>query len=169
MSAGGGASELPELFSRDPWRTDALDLFVGQCLTSGSVWMHPRTSDGIPNIDRVLERGPDGIGVCARIYEIADQSLHTFWLEIKRDAATDRIMWWLYFDVIETSKRRAQNAVQSHDRAEDINWRASLSGEATVQAGALTIVESSTQVELQEMPDRKPPKLQRQRRSRSAR
>lgn len=161
---GRGTPELPELFSRDPWRTDALDLFVGRCLTSGGVWMHPRTSDGIPNIDRVLERGPDGIGVCARIYEIADQSLHTFWLEIKRDAATEQILWWLYFDVIETSKRRAQNAVWNHDRAEDINWRATLSGEATVKEGVLMIVASSTQVSLQEMPDHEPSKHQRHRR-----
>jgi hypothetical protein len=130
--------------------------------------MHPRISDGIPNIDRVLDRGPDGIGVCARIYEIADQSLHTFWLEIKRDAATEQILWWLYFDVIETSKRRAQNAVQNHDRAEDVNWRAALSGEATMQEGVLTIIVSSTQVSLQELPDHEPSNVQRRRRSRSA-
>jgi hypothetical protein len=143
-----GMPELPELFSRVPWRTDALDLFVGQCLTSAGVWTHPRTSDGIPSIDRVFDRGPDGIGVCARIYEIDDQSLHTFWLEIKRDAAAGQILWSLYFDVIEASKRRAQNAVQNHDRAEDINWRATLSGKAIVEEGVLTIVASSTQLSL---------------------
>jgi hypothetical protein len=75
---------LPELFSRDPWRTDALDVFVGTCLTNGGIWDHPRTSDGISNIDRVFERGSDGIGVCARISKIADQSIHTFWLDTAR-------------------------------------------------------------------------------------
>ena len=36
-----GTADIPELFSRDPWRTDALDLFVGACLTSGGIWSHP--------------------------------------------------------------------------------------------------------------------------------
>jgi hypothetical protein len=40
----------------------------------------------ITSIERVFERGSDGIGVCARIWEIDDQSLHQFWLEIKREA-----------------------------------------------------------------------------------
>lgn len=51
---GRSTPKLPQLFSGDPRRTDALDLFVGQCLTSGDVWTHPRTSDGIPNIDQRL-------------------------------------------------------------------------------------------------------------------
>ena len=80
-----------QLFSLDPRRTDALDLFVSTCLASGGVWDHFRTSDGIAYIDRVFDRGSEGIGVCARIYEIDDQSLHTFWLELKRD--NDRIRW----------------------------------------------------------------------------
>ena len=145
-------TELPELFSRDPWRTDALDRFVGECLTSGGIWIHPRTSDGIPNIYRVLDRGPGGIGVCGRIYEIADQSLHTFWLEIQRDASTGQILWWLYFDVVATTKRRAETAVHSHDRPEDISWRAALFGEATLNEGGVAVVEASTRVTLQELP-----------------
>lgn len=158
---GRGTSGLLELFSRAPWRTDALDLFVGQCLTSGGVWTHPRTSDGIPNIDRVLDRGADGIGVCARIYEIDDQSLHTFWLEIKRDAATERIQWWLYFDIIASSHRRAQDAILNADRPEDINWRATLSGEATMNESVLMVVASSTQVSLQETSNHELSELQR--------
>jgi len=97
---------LPQLFSRAPWRTDALDLFVGRCLTSGGIWSHPRTSDGIPSIERVFDRGPDALGVCARIYEIDDQSLHTFWLEIKPDPDNARFTWSLYFDVTSLRARR---------------------------------------------------------------
>ena len=63
-------TRIPELFSREPWRSDALDLFVGRCLTSGGIWTDPRTSDGISSIERVFERGADAIGVCARIWEI---------------------------------------------------------------------------------------------------
>lgn len=57
-NAASHPAGVPELFSRDPWRTDALDGFVGSCLTSGGIWSHPRTSDGIPSIERVFERGP---------------------------------------------------------------------------------------------------------------
>jgi hypothetical protein len=161
-----GTVDLPELFSRDPWGTDALDLFVGRCLTSGGIWSDPRTSDGIPSIVRVLERGSEGLGVCARIYEIDDQSLHTFWLEIKRDAVNARIAWFLYFDVIETSKRRAENAVNSHDQPEDIEWRAKVSGEATAQDGVLMPVPGSTRVVVQDTPAVEPPEKDRRRRGR---
>lgn len=133
---------LPQLFSLDPLRTDALDRFVSTCLASGGVWDHPRQSDGISNIDRVFERGPEGIGVCARIYEIDDQSLHTFWLEIRRDVKG--ITWSLHFDVVETSARRAYNAVHDHDRADDIEWRVRLTGDANIVDGVLVVVDEST-------------------------
>ncbi len=136
------SSHLPQLFSLDPLHTEALDLFVSTCLASGGVWNRPRKSDGISSIDRVFECGPEGIGVCARIYEVDDQSLHTFWLEIHRDV--DGIRWSLSFDVIETSPRRAYNAVHNHDRAEDIEWQARLTGDAIVVDGVLLIVEEST-------------------------
>jgi hypothetical protein len=145
-----GPTRLPELFSREPWRTDALDLFVGRCLTSAGIWEHPRTSDGITSIERVFERGCGGIGICARIWEIDDQSLHQFWLEIRREADSDHIAWSLYFDVIESSRRRALDAVHNHDSADSIEWRAKLAGRATVVDGVLTIVPGSTHVTMQD-------------------
>src|SRR5262245_37913787 len=162
MTAG-----LPELFSRDPLSTDALDLFVGTCLTDGGIWDRPRMSDGISNIDRVFERGSDGIGVCARIWEIDDQSVHTFWLEVKRDAVNARIAWSLYFDVIEISPRRARDAVHNYDRAEDIEWLATLTGEATVIDGVLTIVEGSTRALVRDMPAQEAPPNEERRRRRT--
>ncbi len=161
-----GTADIPELFSRDPWRTDALDEFVGACLTSGGIWSHPRTSDGIPSIVRVLERGSESLGVCARIYEIDDQSLHTFWLELKRDAVNSRIAWFLYFDLIAPSRRREETAINSHDQPEDIEWRAKLSGEATTQDGVLTPVPGSTRVVVQDMPAIESPERDRRRRGR---
>jgi hypothetical protein len=160
----GPPIHLPQLFSLDPFRTDALDLFVSTCLASGRVWDRPRKSDGISNIDRVFERGPDGIGVCARIYEIDDQSLHTFWLEIKRDV--DGITWSLHFDVIETSTRRAYDAVHSRDRAEDIDWRARLTGDAIVVDGVLLVVEESTSASVLEPPEAASPTAHKDRRPR---
>jgi hypothetical protein len=112
----------------------------------------------------VFDRGAEGIGVCARIYEIDDQSLHTFWLEVKRDV--DRISWSLYFDPIATSPRRAYNAVHNHDRPEDIEWRATLSGEAMVVDGALFVVDGSTSASVLDVPQAPPPGSRQPRRRR---
>ncbi|MBA3395361.1 MAG: hypothetical protein H0T89_22115 [Deltaproteobacteria bacterium] len=109
----------------------------------------------------MLERGAEGVGVCARIYEIDDQSLHTFWLEIKRDAVNARVAWFLYFDVVETSRRRAEDAVNRHDHPEDIEWRAKLFGEATTHDGVLMPVPGSTRVLVQDMPAVEPPEQDR--------
>lgn len=113
-------------------------MFVGTCLTAGGIWSHPRTSDGIPTIVRNVARGPDALGICAYIHEIADQSLHAFWLELRGKG--ERVAWALYFDVIETSPRRARNALDNHAHPDAIEWRVTLTGEATVEDGVLTPV-----------------------------
>ena len=143
--------DLQSLLSHEPGRTDALDWFIGSCLYDGGIWESPRTSDGVHSI-RVLEHAADELRVCGRIWEIA-QSLQTFWLELKRDGAGDRFAWLLYFDVIETSACRARNAHVSHDNPEDVEWRAKLVGEASVQDNKLTIVRGSTRVEVRGIPD----------------
>jgi hypothetical protein len=135
------STPLSHLISLDPRDTDALDMFVSTCLACGGVWESFRTSDGIAYIDRVFDRGPEGIGVCARIYEIVDQSLHTFWLEIQRHA--DQINWSLYFDPIGESPRD-YTAAHGRDRADEFEWRATLTGEARVVDGTLMVVEDST-------------------------
>jgi hypothetical protein len=140
--------DLQALFSLAPGRADALDSFIGSCLYDGGIWESTRTSDGIHST-RVLEHASDELRVCGRIWEI-DQSLHTFWLELKRDGSGDRFAWSLYFDVIETSARRARNAHESHDNAEDLEWRAKVVGEAAVQDDKLMIIPGSTRVEVRE-------------------
>jgi hypothetical protein len=90
--------------------------------------------------------------------------LYTFRLEIGRDV--ERITWSLYFDVIETSRRRAFNAVHNHDRPEDIEWRARLTGEAIVVDGALLVVEESTLASVLDVPKAPPPAAHRDRRRR---
>jgi len=157
--------DLQSLLSLEPGRTDALDWFIGSCLYDGGIWQSPRTSDGIHSI-RVLEHASDELRVCGRIWEI-DQSLHTFWLELKRDGDGDRFAWFLYFDVIETSARRARNAHDSHDKPEDVEWRAKVVGEATIQGDKLTIVPSSTRVLVQDMPDPEPAEQEERHRPRS--
>ena len=47
---------------------------------------------------------------------------------------------------------RDYKAVQDHDRAEDVAWRATLSGEAMVVDGALFVVDGSTQASVRDTP-----------------
>lgn len=138
--------DLETLLPVDPAPPDALDLFVSTCLFEGGVWDDPRTSDGIPGIARVLEHAPDRLRLRAQIYEIDDQSLHWFWLELERDAPGYRVTWHLYFDVVASSPRKARNAIDTYERAEDIEWRVRLAGEAEVRDGALTVVPGSARV-----------------------
>ena len=158
-------ADLIALLPLEPGRTDALDWFIGSCLYAGCVWDSLRTSDGIQRIERVLERSQDKLRVSGRIYEI-DQTLHPFWLELKRDGEADGFVWCLYFDIAEASARRVESALTIHEGGEDMDWRAKLFGEATVEDGALTIVSGSTRVLVRDMPEPEPSKQQRPRRPR---
>jgi hypothetical protein len=146
------AASLEVLLPFEPGRTDVLDWFIGSCLSAGGLWDSPRTSDGIDAVHRVFERAPDVVRVCGRIWHIA-QTLHTFWLEVVRDSEQDRFGWFLYFDVAETSARRARNALDNHEIPDDIEWHSKLAGEAGVQDDALVIIPGSTRVLVRDMPD----------------
>lgn len=135
--------DLAASFPVEGGRTDALDAFVSACLCDAGVWATPRESDGIPTVDRVLERGPARLRVCARIYTI-DQTLHPFWLEVERDPSGERATWILYLDVVERSERQAQRALATCDRPEDLAWRVILAGEAAPLGGSLRPVPGST-------------------------
>jgi len=150
------AVDLATLLALEPGKTDALEWFVGSCLFEGGVWDSPRISDGIHSIDQVFERGADALRVRGRVWEIVDQTLHTFWLETKRDGTGDRFAWIVYFDVAETSARRVETVLNSHHKAEEIEWRATLAGEATVQDSKLVIIPDSTRALIRDMPEAKP-------------
>lgn len=158
------AADLLALISVELGRTHALDWFIGSCLCEGGIWDHPRTSDGISAI-RVLERGPDTLHVAGHIWEI-NQSVHTFWLELKRADVPDRFGWVLHFDVIETSARRARDALSNHENADEIEWRAKLEGEAIVQDDKLAIVPGTTRVDVQDLTEPEPSSQGKWRRSR---
>lgn len=158
--------DLAALVSVDPVRAQALDWFIGSCLSEGGIWESPRTSDGLHAIVRVLERGPDALRVCGRVYQI-DQTIHAFWLELHRDGVEDRFSWFLCFDIAEPSARRTKNALDNHDRFEEIEWRVKLAGEAVVDDGSLTILPGSTRVLVRDMPTPElPMKLRRRTRGR---
>jgi len=155
-------TDLAALLSVDPGPQAALDWFIGSCLYEANVWESPRTSDGLHSIARVLERGPDCLNVCGRIWTI-DQTIHAFWLQVRRDGTDDRYSWFLAFEVAYASSRKAENALDNHDRPEDIEWHARISGEATVEDGALAIVPDSTRVIIRDMPEPEPAKELRRR------
>jgi len=134
-----------------PGQTEALDRFVSTCLADAGLWESPRTSDGVQDIERVLERSPQRLRVCGRIWSI-DQVLHTFWLELQQEAAHGQMTWFLYFDIATSSPRRARNAVHDHDRPEDIDWFATLAGEAAIRDGMLLPVPGSTRSVVRDMP-----------------
>src|SRR5262249_21275634 len=96
-------------------------------LAESGVWDSPRISDGIEHL-RVARAAPDRLRVCGRIFEIDDQSLHSFWLDLERDPSRTGASWTLCFDVIASSPRRIHNAVDTFCRAEDIEWRIRLEG-----------------------------------------
>lgn len=158
---------LLALISVELGHTDALDWFLASCLCEGGIWDRPRTSDGISAI-RVLERGPDTLRVAGHIWEI-NQSLHAFRLELERTDLADRFGWVLHFDVIETSARRARDALSNHQSAAEIEWRAKLEGDAIVIDDTLTIVAGSTRVLVQDIPQLEPVEQQLHRRGRRAR
>ncbi|HMG55180.1 MAG TPA: hypothetical protein VK601_16905 [Kofleriaceae bacterium] len=145
------SADLTTLILLEAGHTDALDAFVSSCLFDGCVWTSPRESDGIPNIERVLERTSDRLRLCGRIYNI-DQTLHPFWLELSRDVSGPSATWILYFDVVESSARRACNALTSCDKAADIEWRVVLAGAASIHEEALVVVTGSTRALVRDRP-----------------
>ena len=140
-----------------------LDWFVGHCLTDSDVWDRGRTSDGINSFGRVFEHDHDGVCLWGRIWELAHQTLHTFWLEVKRDGTGDRFAWFLYLDVAEGSARRQQAALDRHDDAEDIQWRVKIAGEAIVRDARLATVDGSMRVAFRDFPEAEPDRRRRRR------
>lgn len=113
-----------------------LEWFLGLCLSSeGGVWDGPRVSDGIEYL-RVVEHEPERMRVCGRVWEIHDQSLHSFWLEVAR-TSDDGFSWTVHYDPVASSLRRAHNAVHVLEEADGIEWRLTLEGRAELRDGAL--------------------------------
>lgn len=118
--------DLRGVFSNEREAIDGLDLFISHRLFEAGVWKSPRTSDGITRV-RVVESEPERMSICGRIYSI-DQELHSFWLDLERDALGDFVSWALFFDVVADSPRRARDAIDCYDHANEIDWRVTLTG-----------------------------------------
>jgi hypothetical protein len=122
---------LDELFSLDKASDPAavVEHFVARFLTERGVWSRPRESDGV-EFCRVVECGATRARISGRIYSVSDQVLHSFWLDVERDAAEpQRATWTLHFDVdgASTSARLARNAAHLDDPGQ-VDWTYTLTG-----------------------------------------
>ena len=109
--------DLRGVFSNERESIDALDLFVSDRLFEAGVWESPRTSDGIVQV-RIVESEPERMSIGGRIYSI-DQELHSFWLDLEREAVGSSVRWALFFDVVADSARRARDAIDCYDHANE--------------------------------------------------
>jgi hypothetical protein len=138
--------------------TARLDWFVGSCLTESGVWDFGRTSDGINGFGHVFEPDHDSVSLWGRVWEVTRQTLHVFWLEVKREGADDRFAWFLYLDVTESSARRQQAPLDRHDNTEDLEWRVKIEGEAIVRDGRLAVVPDSMRAQIRDIEAERKPK-----------
>lgn len=84
----------------------------------------------------MYEAAPDLVRMAGRIWEIASQTSHAFWLNLT--GADEMIRSILYVDVVGT-EREKRHAFDLHERAEDITWAYRMEGEAAVEGGTLLL------------------------------
>jgi hypothetical protein len=108
---------------------ELLESFISHRLYEAGVWSSPRTSDGVSSY-RVVERGPGGMRLCGRIWEI-DQTQHSFCVDVEwQEGARPGATWRLFFDIDDTamSPRRAHLAIDAIDDPTQVQWRVALTG-----------------------------------------
>jgi len=130
--------DLRTLFSLEDGQTKALEFFISGRLFEAGLWNSWRSSDGIQYL-RVVQCEPACVRVCGRIYEVRDQSLHIFWLDLKRATSGTGVRWTLYFDAPAPTNRHERDAIYMSDRAEDFSWAFVLAGDAQVRDGTLVV------------------------------
>src|SRR5262244_1136289 len=102
--------DLSKLFSLEDGQTATLERFIDQRLFEAGVWNSWRTSDGIQYL-RVVQCEPACVRVCGRIYEVVDQALRMFWLDLNRPTSGTSVRWALYFDAPAPTNRRERDAI----------------------------------------------------------
>lgn len=126
--------DLRHILSLEPPDTWEVERFIGERLFDAGVWEDPGVSDGISYV-RVVEHEPERVRLGGLIWEITDQTVHPFWLDLER--SDDRVAWALHYDIVASSPRRARDAIHVIDRAGETEWRVTLAGSAAVRDGAL--------------------------------
>jgi hypothetical protein len=111
--------------------SETLESFISDRLSEARVWSSPRVSDGVSSY-RVVARGPRGMRLCGRIWEI-DQTQHSFLVDVEwEDGDQPRAVWKLFFDIDDTamSPRRARLAIDAIEDPSQVPWRVALTGRA---------------------------------------
>jgi hypothetical protein len=130
---------LSLLIPADDARHEVLEAFIADRLVHEGAWKSRRESDGVESC-RIVEHSSTRVRLCGKIWEISDQTLHTFYAELERDhASAQETRWALYFEVLTASPRQARNAADLIEAPEDGEWRVALSGQALVQDGVLLV------------------------------
>jgi hypothetical protein len=98
----------------------ALDTVIVRC--RGDRW-----SDAVEWY-RVVERTPERVRVCGKVFDVEEQGLHPFWLDVVRDGA--RTHWTLRIDVDPTSMtaRRASHVLDLIRDPTEVVWLVTLEG-----------------------------------------
>jgi hypothetical protein len=114
---------------------DYVEQFVASRLAEGDVWDSPRVSDGV-SLCRLIERAPERVRICGKIWEIDPQIERSFWLDVEWHHGSQReANWTLYFDidVALLSARRARHAAVVIAEPGEVAWHVVLTGKATSQ------------------------------------
>ena len=108
----------------------AVERFLSRALYEAGVWNGPRQSDDLdPTSTQVLEHTAERICIRGRVWEIHDQAKRWFWLELTRSGA-----WFLDYDV----EPRHAKRVGAVERANEVEWRVHLEGDAVMRDGTAT-------------------------------
>jgi hypothetical protein len=134
-----GPSLRSLLIPPDDDQHEKLEAFIGAQLAQNSIWSSPRCSDGVSSCFVVADI-ESRLCVCGRIWEIDDQTLHTFWLEVEAEPTTPScVSWTLRYDAKATSSkaRRLAETPGAMDRPDQLEWRHTLTGSAAARDGVL--------------------------------
>ena len=104
-----------------------LEAFLIKELGDAGVW-RGRESDGV-SWARCKVADGSSVRVCGEVWEVADQSLHAFWLDLARNQGSVT-SWRLYYDLDEAQmkSRSARDALYVIVDPDDVPWKARVSG-----------------------------------------
>ena len=126
----------------EPEDNEALERFVGECLTAGGVWSGWREADGIAYV-RPVEVTPDSRRLLGRIWQIDTQAQEPFWLDLTEES-DGRVRWTLHFGLVAFGHhpRDLRNVMALMTAPEEGTWRHLLTGTAVIDGAELRAVEA---------------------------
>lgn len=112
-----------------------VDRFVDACFCEAGLWNGGQCSDGVGEL-RVYETTPDVARMAGRIWEVAKQTQHAFWLNLTKPG---ELIQWTLFAEMQGTEREKRHAFDLYERAEDIAWEHRFFGDAALEDGVLVL------------------------------